>query len=62
MLTALVPVVYNKNVPTKNMVPDPGWFDGDRTKFKNWWRGIRLFLKSNRVVTVDDKITAVLVC
>jgi len=44
------------------MVPDPRWFDGDRTKFKNWWRGIRLFLKSNRVVTADDKITAVLVC
>jgi len=24
----------------KNMVPDPGWFDGDRIKFKDWWRGI----------------------
>jgi len=24
----------------KNMVPDPGWFDGDQTKFENWWRGI----------------------
>jgi len=20
----------------KNMVPDPGWFDDDRTKFKDW--------------------------
>ena len=20
----------------KNMVPDPGWFDGDQTKFKDW--------------------------
>ena len=20
----------------KNMVPDPGWFDRDRTKFKDW--------------------------
>ena len=60
MSIALVPAVYNKNVPMKNMVLDPGWFDGDRTKFKNWWRGIRLFLKSSRVVTADDKITAVL--
>jgi len=44
----------------KNIVPDPGWFDGDRTKFKDWWRGIRLFLKSNRVIETDDRITAIL--
>ena len=24
----------------KSMVPDPGWFDGDRTKFEDWWRGM----------------------
>jgi len=24
----------------KNMVPDPGWFDGDWMKFEDWWRGI----------------------
>jgi len=22
----------------KNMVPDPGWFDGDQTKFEDWER------------------------
>ena len=44
----------------KNMVPDPGWFDGDQTKFKDWWRGIRLFLKSNRVIETDDRIMAIL--
>ena len=44
----------------KNMVPDPRWFDGDRTKFEDWWRGIRLFLKSNRVLETDDRITAIL--
>ena len=44
----------------KNMVPDPGWFDGDRTKFEDWWRRIRLFLKSNRVNRTDDRITAIL--
>ena len=44
----------------KNMVPDLGWFDGDWTKFKDWWRGIRLFLKSNRVIETDDRIMAIL--
>ena len=44
----------------KNIVPDPGWFDGDRSKFEDWWRGIRLFLKSNRVNGMDDRITAIL--
>jgi len=44
----------------KNMVPDPGWFDGDQTKFEDWWRGIQLFLKSNRVFETDNRITAIL--
>jgi len=44
----------------KNMVPDSGWFDGDRSKFEDWWRGIRLFLKSNRVNGTDNRITAIL--
>ena len=42
------------------MVPDPGWFDSDQLKFEDWWRGIRLFLKSNRVIETDDRITAIL--
>ena len=46
----------------RNMVPDPGWFDGDQTKFKDWWRGIRLFLKSNRVIGTDNRIIAILAC
>ena len=29
-------------------------------KFEDWWRGIRLFLKSNRVNRMDDRITAIL--
>ena len=44
----------------KNIVPDPGWFDGDRSKFEDWWRGIRLSLKSNRVNGTDNRITAIL--
>jgi len=46
----------------KNMVPDPGWFDGDQMKFEDWWRGIRLFLKSNSVLKTDNRITAILAC
>ena len=46
----------------KNMIPDPGWFDSDRSKFEDWWRGIRLFLKSNRVNGTDDRITVILAC
>ena len=44
----------------KSMVPDPEWFDGNQTKFENWWREIQLFLKSNRIVVTNDKITIVL--
>jgi len=40
---ALMAVEIGENVTAgmpKNMVPDPGWFDGDQTKFEDWWRGI----------------------
>jgi len=65
MSTALAPIAvtsqeYRQTGLLKNMVPDPGWFDGDQTKFKDWWREIRLFLKSNRVIETDNRITAVL--
>ena len=63
MLTALVLARYNENIQTitpKSMILDLGWFDGDRTKFEDWWRGIWLFLKSNKVVVIDNKITTVL--
>ena len=60
MSTVPTPATYNENIPTKTMVPDPGWFDRDRTKFKDWWKVIHLFLKSNRVVVANERITAVL--
>ena len=47
--------VINKNIQAgmlKNMVPDPGWFDSNWMKFEDWWRGMRLFLKSNRVIEI----------
>ena len=45
----------------KNMVLDPEWFNRDRTKFKDWWRGMRFF-KSNRVTETDNRITVILAC
>jgi len=60
---APVAAAVSKNVQAglpKNMVLDPGWFDGDWSKFEDWWRGIRLFLKSNRVNRTDNRITAIL--
>ena len=62
MLKALV--VYNETVQTvilKNMVLDLGQFDKDRTKFEDWWIGIYLLFKSNKVIAIDNKITIVLV-
>ena len=46
----------------KSMVPDPRWFDDDWTKFEDQWRGIQLFLKSNRVTGIDNRITTILAC
>ena len=62
---ATAAATINENVQAglpKNMVLDPGWFNGDRSKFEDWWRGIRLFLKSNRVNGMDDRITVILAC
>jgi len=42
------------------MVLDPGWFDSDRMKFEDWWRGMRLFLKSNKIMETNNRITAIL--
>ena len=61
-----VPVpAMNENVQAvmpKSMVPDLGWFDRDQTRFKDWQRGIQLYLKSNRVMETGDRITVILAC
>ena len=59
---ATTPAVNKLAGMPRSMVLDSGWFDGDRTKFEDWWREIRLFLKSNRVNGTDDRITAILAC
>ena len=56
-------VGISKNIQAgipKNMVLDPEWFDSEQMKFENWWRGIRLFLKSNRVIETNNRIMAIL--
>ena len=63
MLVVLAPAtVQNKQagIP-KSIVPDLRWFDRDRTKFEDQQREIRLFLKSNRVIRTDNRITTILV-
>ena len=62
---SVVPVPVNKNVQdimSKSMVPDPRWFDRDQAKFEDQQRGMRLFLKSNRVMETNNRITAILAC
>jgi len=44
----------------KSIVLDPGWSNRNRMKFEDWWRKIRLFLKSNRIIETDDRITVIL--
>jgi len=44
------------------MVLDLECIDGNRMKFEDWWREMRLFLKSNRIIETDDRITVILAC
>ena len=63
MSVAPVPVTTNTNkqaIMPKNIVLDPGQFNRDQTKFEDWQRGMRLFLKRNRVMETDDRITVIL--
>ena len=60
MLGTLVGMNDIQAVMPKSMVPDPEWFNGNRMKFEGWWRGIQLFLKSNRVMETDDRIIVIL--
>ena len=59
---ATIPAVNESAGIPRSIVLDPGWFDSNRTKFEDWWRGIRLFLKSNRVNGTDNRITVILAC
>jgi len=61
MSIILAPVVQNKQAEIlKSIVPDLEWFDRNKTKFEDWWKRIRLFLKSNKVTETNDRITVIL--
>ena len=65
MSTALALAISNKNVQAripKNIILNPEWFDSDRMKFEDWQRGMRLFLKSNRVIETNNRIIVILAC
>jgi hypothetical protein len=44
----------------KSLVPDPRFFDGERKRFSDWWRGMKLFLKFNKVDSLDMKIMVII--
>jgi len=56
---ALATVQNEQAEMLKSIVPDLKWFNGSRIKFEDWWRRIRLFLKSNRITGIDNRITAI---
>ncbi len=44
----------------KSFVPEPQWFNGDRSKFDDWWRAMKLYLRFNKITAAEDKAIAVL--
>jgi len=44
----------------KSMVLEPGWFNGDRKTFEDWWRAMKLYLRANKVTDANEKIITVL--
>jgi hypothetical protein len=54
---ALVPM---NGQGAKSLVPDPRFFDGEQKRFSDWWRGMKLFLKFNKVDSPDMKIMAII--
>ena len=47
---------------SKSMVLDLGWFNGNRMKFENQQKQIQLFLKSSRVIMINNRIIIILAC
>ena len=65
MSIEITPAITDDNVQAvtpKSMVPDSEQFDSDQTKFEDWQRETQLFLKSNKVLETDNRITAILAC
>jgi hypothetical protein len=45
---------------SKVLVPDPGFFEGDRTKFKDWYRTLAFYIRANNITSDDAKISIAL--
>src|SRR5262249_55618993 len=41
-------------------VPEPGFFDGTRDKFDDWWRSIVFYLKYHKIQEADRKIITII--
>ena len=62
---ALVARMASISVPTevvnhKLMVPKLGWFNEDRKMFKDQWRAIKLYLRANKIIDINEKIIRIL--
>ena len=44
----------------KSTVLEPEWFDRNKKGFEDWWKAMRLYLKTNRITGAEDKVTTVL--
>jgi len=56
-------VTVNNNIQAiilKSMDLDSEWFKGDQIKIENWWKGTQLYLKSNRIIETNNRITVIL--
>ena len=61
VVLALAIVQNEQVVMLKSMILDSRWFNRNRIKFEDWWKEVRLFLKNNRIIETDNKITTILV-
>src|ERR1700754_2786609 len=47
-----------EEVGPKSTVPEPGCFNGNRAEINDWWRGMKFYMRFNKIKTADDKVTA----
>lgn len=53
------PAPIPEDTPRK-LVPDPGYYEGDRSKFSDWIRAIRLYILANNITENKQKIIIVI--
>ena len=57
--TAMTEVAQVKDMNPKGVI-DPGFFEGDRNKFTDGWRGMKLYLKFHKHTEADERIIVIL--